>query len=55
MSKRHHVSFVAQKKVKEETHVAFQTRAGKPVSFDAEKTVKEPARVNFMARNKPQK
>ena len=55
MSKRHHVSFTAHKKVKEDVHVTFQTKTGKPVSFDAEKKVEEPVRVDFMAKNKPQK
>ena len=53
MNKRHHVSFNAHRKAKEEVHVAFRTKAGKPVSFDAEKKVKEPVHVEFMAKNKP--
>jgi hypothetical protein len=52
MSKRHHVSFTAHKKVREEAHIAFTTKAGKPVSFDGHKKVKEPVRVGFMAKNK---
>ena len=52
MSKKHHVAFAAHRKVKENVHVAFQTKAGKPISFDAEKKVKEPVRVDFMAKNK---
>jgi hypothetical protein len=55
MSKRHHVSFNAHKKVNEEVRVAFHTKAGKTISFDAEKKVKVPAHVDFLARNKPQK
>src|SRR5437879_7617981 len=52
MSKRHHVSFIAHKKVPEEVQVEFRTKAGKKVSFDAEKRVKEAVRVDFMAKNK---
>jgi hypothetical protein len=53
MSKKHHVSFDAHKKVPVETQVQFQTKSGKQVSFEAEKKVKEPVHVVFMARNKP--
>ena len=53
MSKKHHVSFVAEKKVREPARIAFTTRAGQSVSFDGHKKVKEPVRVNFMAKNKP--
>jgi hypothetical protein len=52
MSKRHHVSFDAHKKVPVETRVQFQTKSGKPVSFEAEKKVDKPVHVGFMAKNK---
>jgi len=54
MSKRHHVSFNAQKKVSEEVHVAFRTNAGEKVSFEAEKKVKEPVRVEFYGEKQAQ-
>ncbi|HYK53714.1 MAG TPA: hypothetical protein VEV38_09320 [Candidatus Eremiobacteraceae bacterium] len=50
--KRHHVDFVATKKVKEPTEVEFRTKAGKSVDFVAKKSVPEKVKVSFMARNK---
>lgn len=55
MSRRHHVSFNAHRKINEQVHVAFRTKAGQAVSFEAEKKVKAPVHVDFMARNKPRK
>jgi len=53
MTRKHHVSFNAHKKVIEEVPVAFQTKAGKCVAFEAKKKVSEPVQVDFMAKNKP--
>ncbi len=50
--KKHHVDFVATKKVKEPTEVAFTTKSGKQVDFVAKKPVPEKVEVSFMARNK---
>ena len=50
--KKHHVDFVATKKVKEPTEVAFKTKTGKSVDFVAKKKVPEKVEVSFMARNK---
>ena len=52
MVKKHHVDFIATKKVKEPTEVAFTTKTGKPVDFVAKKSVKEQVEVSFMAKNK---
>jgi len=49
---RHHVKFVAIKKVKEPTEVEFRTKAGKSIDFVAKKSVPEKVKVSFMARNK---
>ena len=51
MSKKHHVSFNAHKKMSVETQIAFPTKNG-PVSFEAKKKISGPVRVNFMAKNK---
>ena len=52
MAKRHHVDFVAKKKVPEEVQVGFTTKDGKRVSFEAEKKVTEEVEVSFMAKDK---
>lgn len=52
MAHKHHVSFVAEKKVKEPVFVDFTTKTGKEVTFPAHKKVLEPVKVNFMAKNK---
>ena len=49
--KRHHVDFVATKKVKESTEVAFTTKSGTRVDFVATKPVKEKVELSFMARD----
>jgi hypothetical protein len=51
-SKKHHVDFVAVKKVKEPTEVAFTTNSGTHVDFVAIKPAKEKVEVSFMARTK---
>lgn len=51
MSKKHHVSFEAHKKVKEPIVVDFRTKDGKEVIFPAHKKVIEEVEVDFMARN----
>ncbi len=51
MSKKHHVSFNAHKKVPMETRVSFPTKSG-IVSFEAKKKVPVPVHVDFMAKNK---
>ncbi len=53
MSKKHHVSFVALKPVREPARVAFKTKSGEQVAFKGHRTVKEPVWVDFMAKNKP--
>jgi hypothetical protein len=53
MSKKHHVSFVALKPVREPARVAFTTKTGERVVFNGHKTLKVPAQVHFMAKNKP--
>lgn len=52
MTKRHHVSFEAQKSVKEPVIVGFRKRDGTKVSFPAHKIEKEEVLVNFMVKNK---
>ncbi len=52
MSKKHHVSFVAEKKVKEPVVVDFRTKTGEEIRFPAHKKVPEKVGVEFMARNK---
>jgi hypothetical protein len=52
MSKKHHVSFNAHRKMPIETPVAFQTKNGF-VSFEAKKKVSVPVHVDFIAKNKP--
>lgn len=52
MAKRHHVDFIAKKKIPEEVQVDFTTKDGKHVSFEAEKKVTEEVEVSFMANNK---
>ena len=52
MTKKHHVSFIAEKKVEEPVRVKFVTSEGKKVSFGAHEKVKEPVKVTFMAKNK---
>ena len=49
---KHHVDFMAVKKVKEPTVVDFRTKDGKRVDFVAEKPVKETVEVSFMAKGK---
>ncbi|MGB7220081.1 MAG: hypothetical protein WBD07_14885 [Vicinamibacterales bacterium] len=51
MPRKHHVDFIATKKVKEPTEVMFTTKAGKPVDFVAKKVVQEKVEVSFMAKN----
>ena len=50
--KKHHVDFMATKKVKEPTEVVFTTKGGRQVDFVAKKPVKEEVEVSFMARNR---
>ena len=52
MARKHKVSFVAEKKVKEPVTVDFVTKTGKDVAFDAHKKVKGPVKVTFYAKNK---
>lgn len=52
MTKKHHVSFIAEKKVKEPVIVDFKTKNGKEITFPAHKKILEPVKVNFMAKNK---
>lgn len=52
MTKKHHVDFIATKKVKEPTEVAFTKKDGTPVDFVAKKPVKEQVEVSFMAKSK---
>lgn len=49
-AKRHHVDFIATKKMKEPTEVTFATKTGAHVDFVARKPVKEKIEVSFMAR-----
>ena len=51
-SKRHHVDFVATKRVKKPTEVVFRTKAGEKVDFVARKPVDRKVKVSFMASNK---
>jgi hypothetical protein len=53
MSKKHHVSFNAHKKLPVEKTVSFRTKDGTRVSFEATKKVEKPVHVDFMAKNKP--
>ena len=50
--KKHHVDFVATKKVKKRAKVAFTTQTGEKVGFVARKPVPKKVKVSFMARNK---
>lgn len=50
--KRHHVDFVATKRVKRPTEVAFRTKTGRKVDFVARKPVDKRVKISFMARNK---
>lgn len=50
MARKHHVSFVAEKKVSVPTKVSFRTEDGTKVAFKAHKTVKKPVRVSFDAK-----
>ena len=52
MTKKHKVSFIAEKKVKEPVAVDFKTKTGKKVTFEGHKKVKEPVRVSFVAKDK---
>jgi hypothetical protein len=52
MTKKHKVSFIAEKKVKEPVAVDFKTKTGKKVAFGGHKKVKEPVRVSFVAKDK---
>ncbi len=52
MTKRHHVHFVAEKKVKEPVVVDFVTKTGEEIKFPAHKKVLEEVTVDFMAKNR---
>ena len=53
--KKHHVDFVATKRVKKPTEVAFRTKTGQKVDFVARKPADKRVKVSFMARNKKKK
>jgi hypothetical protein len=52
MTKKHRVSFTAEKKVAVPVNVEFETRQGDDVAFEARKKVKKPVKVSFSAKNK---
>jgi len=52
MTRKHHVSFIAEKKVKEPVTVDFKIKTGKEIKFPAHMKVSEKVKVKFMAKNK---
>ncbi len=52
MSKKHRVSFVAEKKISVPVDVAFKTKGGEKVAFAGHKKVTKPVRVTFRAKTK---